>query len=119
MFCLVFRYHVRAAGREDFERVYGPAGDWAELFRQAEGYAGTELWSDRDAEDVYLVVDHWSSAAAHAAFLEVHGRAYAALGAEVEHLWEREERLGSFERAGTSAASVKRLDEGGDEPRRS
>ena len=45
MIALVFSYEARDP--EEFERVYGRVGEWAEFFRQGEGYVGTELlrWS--------------------------------------------------------------------------
>jgi hypothetical protein len=33
----------------EFEKAYGPDGDWARLFRRGDGYLGTELLRDRDA----------------------------------------------------------------------
>ena len=44
MIALVFSYEVSDAA--EFERVYGPEGDWAEFFRRGRGYVGTELLRD-------------------------------------------------------------------------
>ena len=38
MIALVFRYEVRDS--EEFERVYGPEGEWAQFFRAGRGYIG-------------------------------------------------------------------------------
>jgi heme-degrading monooxygenase HmoA len=64
---LVFSYEVREAG--EFERVYGPDGEWAQFFRQGRGYIGTELLRDVEAPSRYLVVDRWESAGAYNAFI--------------------------------------------------
>ena len=57
---LVFRYEVRDPA--DFERVYGPEGEWAQFFRSGAGYIGTELLRDVEEPDRYLVIDRWESA---------------------------------------------------------
>ena len=46
MIALVFRYEVREP--DEFVRMYGPEGDWAQFFRQGRGYIGTELLRDVD-----------------------------------------------------------------------
>ena len=96
---LAYRYRVAADRRASFERVYGPAGDWARLFARAEGYLGTELLASADEPGTYLLLDRWASRAAHAAFLAAHGAEYERFGAECEAagLWTHEERLGAFE----------------------
>ena len=44
MIAIVFSYEVRDAA--EFERVYGPDGEWAQFFRDGTGYIGTELLHD-------------------------------------------------------------------------
>ncbi len=41
--------------------VFGKAGIWSELLRQAGGYAGTECWCESSAERRYRVRDFWRS----------------------------------------------------------
>src|SRR6187397_611903 len=41
---LVFSYDVSDSA--EFERVYGPDGEWAAFFRDGRGYIGTELLRD-------------------------------------------------------------------------
>ena len=41
--------------------VFGKAGIWSELLRQAGGYAGTECWCESSAERPYRVRDFWRS----------------------------------------------------------
>ena len=60
LIALVFSYEVSDAA--EFERVYGPEGDWAEFFRGGRGYIGTELLRDVEHPGRYLVIDRWESA---------------------------------------------------------
>ena len=66
MIALVFSYEVRDA--EAFEVAYGADGDWAQFFRQARGYIGTELLRDVETPSRYLVVDRWETAEAYNVF---------------------------------------------------
>ena len=63
---LVFSYEARVP--EEFERVYGPNGEWAEFFRRGKGYIGTELLRDVEVPGRYLVIDRWESAESYNAF---------------------------------------------------
>ncbi|HEY7398030.1 MAG TPA: antibiotic biosynthesis monooxygenase, partial [Gaiellaceae bacterium] len=60
MIALVFRYEARDV--EEFERAYGPEGEWARFFMQADGFVGTELLRDLDEPGRYLVIDRWETA---------------------------------------------------------
>jgi heme-degrading monooxygenase HmoA len=92
---LVFRYEVRDP--EEFERVYGPDGDWAEFFRRGRGYIGTELLRDVEEPDRYLVIDRWESADAYAAFLAENEVEYVARSDECRLHYVQELRFGTFE----------------------
>src|SRR5207253_4663612 len=74
MIALVFSYEARDPG--EFERVYGPEGDWAQFFRSGRGYVGTELLRDLENPGRYLVVDRWDSAEAYNAFVAAHRDEY-------------------------------------------
>ncbi|MEO6688652.1 MAG: hypothetical protein ABIS07_10175 [Dokdonella sp.] len=65
MIASIWRFHVHPEATRAFERVYGPHGEWAQLFTRAAGYAGTELLRLDGAEPVYLTIDRWHSAAEH------------------------------------------------------
>ncbi|HET8948259.1 MAG TPA: NUDIX domain-containing protein [Candidatus Polarisedimenticolia bacterium] len=85
-----------AAGREaEFERAYGPEGDWARLFRRDPAYLGTELL--RGAAGRYLTLDRWLSRAAFEAFKKREAAEYAALDRRMEALTSHEAALGSFD----------------------
>ena len=97
MIALVFSYEVRETG--EFERVYGPDGDWAQFFSGAAGYIGTELLRDVELPSRYLVIDRWESAEAYNTFAAAQPRGVHAAGgrqplplragASLRHLRER------------------------------
>ena len=111
MISVVFEYEVGSETRAEFERVYGPEGEWARFFRSAEGYLGTDLHSPVEApaddpsgsrgEDPkpdarFLVVDRWTSEQAYAAFLAGHEAEYERRSRDTARLYRRETRVGVF-----------------------
>jgi heme-degrading monooxygenase HmoA len=92
---LVFSYNVRDT--EEFERVYGPDGDWSRFFGAAAGFVGTELLRDVELAGRYLVVDRWDSREAYNAFVEANRDEYVRRVDETAYLYEQELRLGTFE----------------------
>jgi len=96
MFAAVFEYRVDPARTDAFEATYGPGGEWAALFRRAEGYLGTELWHDDDTPGRYLLLDRWKSAHAYAEFRRAWATEYAALSATCTELYQAEAAVGHF-----------------------
>jgi heme-degrading monooxygenase HmoA len=92
---LVFRYDARDS--EDFERGYGPDGEWAQFFRQGTGYIGTELLRDLEEPDRYIVIDRWESIDAYNAFLSEHQAEYLRRSDESRFYYIQELRFGTFE----------------------
>jgi len=92
---LVFSYEVRDAA--EFERVYGPDGEWAQFFRQGRGYVGTELLRDLEVPGRYLVVDRWESAEAYNAFAGENRDEYMRRVDDTRFHYEQELRFGTFE----------------------
>ncbi len=95
MIALVFRYDVRDP--QEFEDAYGPNGEWAQFFRQGQGYIGTELLRDVDEVDRYIVIDRWESAEAYTAFLNEYRDEYLRRSDESRFYYVQELRLGTFE----------------------
>lgn len=95
MLTLVFSYQARDP--TEFERVYGPEGEWAQFFRSGRGYVGTELLRDVEAPGRYVVVDRWESAEAYNAFVSDRQAAYMARVDETRLYYDQELRLGTFE----------------------
>jgi heme-degrading monooxygenase HmoA len=92
---LVFSYEVRDAA--EFERVYGPEGDWARFFRRGRGYVGTELLRDVEAPGRYLVVDRWESPEAYNGFVAEHRDEYMRRVDDTRFHYDSELRFGTFE----------------------
>ena len=95
MLALFFSYEARDA--TEFERAYGPDGEWAEFFRGGTGYVGTELLRDVENPGRYLVIDRWESRDAYAAFVEAHREAYMRRVDETAFYYDSELRFGTFE----------------------
>ena len=95
MIALVFSYEVR--DREEFERVYGPDGDWSQFFAGARGYIGTELLRDVETPSRYLVIDRWESADAYNSFAAEHRDEYMRRVDDTRFHYDQELRLGTFE----------------------
>ena len=95
MIALVFSYEV--SDTEEFERVYGPEGEWAEFFRRGRGYVGTELLRDIEHPKRYLVIDRWESAVAYDAFAAEHRAEYMRRVDDTAFLYQQELRFGTFE----------------------
>ena len=95
MLILVFSYQAREP--EQFERVYGPEGEWAEFFRTGRGYVGTELLRDAETPGRYVVVDRWDSADAYNEFVATNRTEYMARVDDTRVYYEQELRLGTFE----------------------
>ena len=95
MIALVFSYDVREP--TEFERVYGPTGDWAEFFLGGRGFVGTELLRDVEAPGRYLVIDRWESAEAYNTFATEHREDYMRRVDDTRLYYEQELRFGTFE----------------------
>jgi heme-degrading monooxygenase HmoA len=95
MIALVFSYEVRETG--EFERVYGPDGDWATFFAEAAGYIGTELLHDVELPSRYLVIDRWESAEAYNTFAAANREEYMRRVDDSRLHYEQELRFGTFE----------------------
>ncbi len=96
VFEIVWEYEVRPERVAAFEELYGPEGDWACLFSQADGYVETRLLRDTAQPMLYLTIDRWLSRAAYEAFTRAAGPAYAGLDRRGDALTVRERRLGAF-----------------------
>jgi heme-degrading monooxygenase HmoA len=92
---LVFSYEVRDA--DEFERAYGPRGEWASFFGRSRGYVGTELLRDVETPGRYLVVDRWESADAYNAFAAEHREEYMRRVDDTRFHYNQELRFGTFE----------------------
>ena len=86
-----FAYEVAPESRAEFEAVYGPDGDWAELFRTDPDYVETTL--ERAGEGAYVVTDRWRSRASYERFLAGNAARYRELSRANERLYVSERLL--------------------------
>jgi len=94
MIAILWTYDVREEFIADFVAAYGPAGAWAELFVEAEGFLGVELLRGEDGR--YLTIDKWASKADFEAFLAQRRAAYDALDDRTASWTRLEQRIGMF-----------------------
>jgi heme-degrading monooxygenase HmoA len=98
VYVIVWAFRPRPGREPEFERAYGPAGDWVALFRAAPGYLGTDLLRAADGSGRYLTVDRWESRAAYEAFRAARRAEYEALDRAGGTLTASEERVGDYVR---------------------
>jgi hypothetical protein len=54
MYVVLWRFRPLKDRESEFERAYGPSGEWTRLFQHGEGYLGTELLQRSDDPREYL-----------------------------------------------------------------
>ena len=77
--------------------VYGPGCEWVRLFRQANGYLGTDLLRDATDPRGYLTLDQWTTRQAWEEFRHARSDEWDAIDRRCQALTEVEEELGRFE----------------------
>jgi heme-degrading monooxygenase HmoA len=96
MYVILWEFVVQPDRVADFVAAYRTDGDWAKLFRLANGYLGTELLNAADDTARFLTIDRWRSAKDFARFKDQFHMQYRELDAHFEGLIIRETHLGSF-----------------------
>lgn len=94
MHVIIWEFHVRKDRVADFERVYGPEGDWVQFFRKGDAYIGTELLNKGDG--TYQTKDRWMTSEAYESFRSAYKAEYEALDRRCEALTESERQLSLF-----------------------
>ena len=100
---IVWEFRVQPPTRAEFLQHYGPDGSWAQLFRRAPGFRGTELLHDPHDPQRYFTLDHWDSETAFVSFRDQFAREYETLDATCAACIEAESLLGRFESGGGAA----------------
>jgi heme-degrading monooxygenase HmoA len=94
MITIVWEYQVKANHLAEFERIYAPDGDWAELFRKSKGFVGTRLFQASDDQQLFITMDQWESITDFNTFLSQRKQEYEKLDKQCDSLIEHETRLG-------------------------
>ncbi|HTQ60305.1 MAG TPA: antibiotic biosynthesis monooxygenase [Candidatus Solibacter sp.] len=97
MFLILWEFDVKRGSEKEFESIYGPNGDWAQLFRLDPGYQSTSLLRDISRVHVYLTCDFWKSREAYESFRRNHLDVYLALDKKCGELTIAERKIGAFE----------------------
>jgi heme-degrading monooxygenase HmoA len=95
MLVTIWRFRVVAGQEQAFEAAYNSGGDWAQLFRRAPGYLGTEMLRATSPRE-YLTIDRWESVAAFDAFKRDFAADYARVDEACSAMTEQEQPLGQF-----------------------
>ena len=95
MYIIIWEYIVKIGQETEFEKTYGSNGDWVQLFKQADGYLGTDLLHDVGIPRRYITIDRWISSTAYTTFQENYDAAYEAMDARCEDLTEHEALIGA------------------------
>ncbi len=96
MHTIVWEFTVREEQIAAFISAYDSDGDWAQLFRRADGYLGTELLRSTSSPNVFLTIDRWQSLASFENFLDRFGAEYKKLDALFEGYTLAEKKVGVF-----------------------
>lgn len=96
MYVIIWEYRVKEENRSEFEKAYGPNGAWAELFKNAEGYLGTELLQSANTPEIYSTIDKWDSKESYGNFLGRLKIEYEKLDEQCDVLTEQERHIGNF-----------------------
>ncbi|HXJ04893.1 MAG TPA: antibiotic biosynthesis monooxygenase [Candidatus Acidoferrum sp.] len=97
MFLVLWEFDVKPGFEERFETVYGPSGDWAQLFLRDPAYHRTVLLRDPFRMRTYVTMDFWASHGAYESFRKTNSGAYSALDKRCEELTSAEHKIGAFE----------------------
>jgi hypothetical protein len=97
MFLALWEFDVKPGCDQRFESVYGPDGDWAQLFRRDPAYRQTLLLRDSFRDRTYWTCDFWESRKAYESFRQNNSEHYLALDKICEELTLAERKIGAFE----------------------
>jgi len=92
----IWSFDVHAEHADAFRKHYGEEGAWAQLFRRARGYLGTQLLQDEKDPLRFVTIDAWSSPEDYEAFRADYASEYAALDRLCEGFTKRETLVGHY-----------------------
>jgi hypothetical protein len=92
----ICEFRARPGLEEEFERIYGPEGDWVRLFKKSRSFLRTELNCDMDTKGRYITVDYFVSRSAFDEFLKEFREEYDALDRHCARVRGFEKPVGSF-----------------------
>ena len=104
MHVIIWEFTVREEHIQEFIRAYNSNGDWAQLFKRADGYLGTELLRSSAEPNIFLAtdflhfltIDRWESADCFDIFLKQFAAEYQTLDTKLEGYAQSEKKVGVF-----------------------
>ena len=92
----IWEFVVKDEDRGKFELVYGPGGEWSNLFAGCPGFRGTTVLRDIENPSRYLTIDIWDTEAQQDRALVEHQAEYTDLKNTLGHWTESATELGTF-----------------------
>lgn len=92
----IWEFQARPGMENEFERIYGPEGDWVRLFRKSKAFLRTEVYCDVETKGHYVTIDYFASRGEFQALLKEFREAYDALDRLGETICASESRIGNF-----------------------
>jgi hypothetical protein len=96
-FAYIWEYVVKEDRVPEFQRIYGPEGEWADLFSKADGYVRTDLYRDLRNPKRFVTTDFWVSREARDRQRKTFASEFGDLDKCCEALTVDEKFLGDFE----------------------
>lgn len=96
-FSYLWEYLVKDDCIEEFRHIYGPRGDWVELFSRSSGFVRTDLYHDVNNPNRFVTTDFWTSREARDRFRLEFEAEFKELDRRCESLTTEEHFLGDFE----------------------
>ena len=97
VFVYIWEYHVKEEYLEEFKKIYGPEGNWIQLFRKANGYITTDLHQDIANSKKFITVDFWDSKDDRDNFRNQFSVEFKELDDHCESFTKQEKLLGDFD----------------------
>lgn len=96
MHIVIWKYKVKPGKDLEFERLYGPDGDWVKWFKESSNYQSTELVKSNSSDLEYVTIDRWDSEEAYDQFYQNGKDRFEEIDGIGDSLTEEETLLGSF-----------------------
>jgi quinol monooxygenase YgiN len=95
-FAYMWEFKVNSESVNEFMKLYGPDGEWVQLFSKAEGYIRTELHRDAHEPLRFVTIDYWESKNHWLRFRTDFAASFDEIDKTGEALTESEKRIGEF-----------------------
>jgi hypothetical protein len=96
MFHILWRFRAKREELDEYVRIYGTAGTWAQFFSRSPDYRGTQLLRGTADPLTFVIIDRWTAEEAFVRFKAQYATEYEELDRRCELLTESEEKIGSY-----------------------